>query len=134
MKKRWIVLLGLFLLIVCVYAKGIRVKPFPADLDKATTMILQSGNTGTRITITDPEEIQNVRDMMEKRFYLTQRISPRDGWTYRIIFEAENEEILLDVTVGEGTFKHDDVIYFLGDHKLWDYMQTYDDVFNQTAR
>ena len=70
MKKRWIVLLGLLLLIVCVYAKGIRVKPFPADLDKATTMILQSGNTGTRITITDPEEIQNVRDMMEKRFYL----------------------------------------------------------------
>ena len=95
MKKRWIVLLGLLLLIVCVYAKGIRVKPFPADLDKATTMILQSGNTGTRITITDPEEIQNVRDMMEKRFYLTQRMSPRGGWTYRIIFEAENEEILL---------------------------------------
>lgn len=131
MKKRWIVLLGLLLLIVCVYAKGIRVKPFPADVDEAKTMILQSGNTGTRITITNPEEIQTVRDMMEKRYYLTQRISPRDGWTYRIIFEAENEEILLDVTVGEGTFKHDDVIYFLGDHKLWDYMQTYDDVFNQ---
>lgn len=70
MKKRWIVLLGLLLLIVCVYAKGIRVKPFPADVDEAKTMILQSGNTGTRITITDPEEIQTVRDMMEKDIIL----------------------------------------------------------------
>ncbi|MDO4174422.1 MAG: hypothetical protein Q4D42_06625 [Eubacteriales bacterium] len=132
MKKRWLLLLGiigmLFLLCACSSQPEDKGEAFPFDVEGTTEIVLRSGTTGEGVTITDAEEIQSVREMLEKNSYTSEEVEPVDGWTYWMAFQNDEGEVLAELYVVDNGFKWDDIVYHCnGDLGLYEYAETYDE-------
>ncbi|MDO4174420.1 MAG: hypothetical protein Q4D42_06615, partial [Eubacteriales bacterium] len=133
MKKRWLLLLGAIGILIVVFFVSQR-EPFPFDVEGTTEIVLRSGNTGESVTITDAEEIQSIRDMLEDHFYISKEVEPMGGWTYMMIFQNDAEDALCEISIFDNGFKYHDsendcdiAYYCIGNLGLYEYTETYDE-------
>lgn len=101
-------LFPLVLLFVLTAALLFFFRPYTFDLSQAHTLVIQSGTTGEKVEITNPQKIARIADQfVSLRFYRKTK-AHSDGWSYSLSwYDAQGNEqgSLTILSPGEALWK-----------------------------